>query len=216
MTETADSNSVQGSEEVDVEQLQAQLDQIQTAMGLDERYPTFFHLWLVYAVLVLLASVASQVVVTYELSMWLFAGAWFFFMSLGGVYERVVLDYESNTDRATTPDDRIQLGSVVFYLFAVLAVTLPYLDADGVARTSVLFALIVGATGAVYILQANAWKARYVRTRDRYAFYAGGVWMLVYAVLVANVSFLQEWGYVIYGVLFALHGVGSYLYLSKS
>jgi hypothetical protein len=50
-----------GQQEIDPEQLQAELTQIKDAMGLQERYPSRFTLWLVFGVCVLLASLGRVV-----------------------------------------------------------------------------------------------------------------------------------------------------------
>jgi hypothetical protein len=37
--------------------------------------------------------------------------------------------------------------------------------------------------------------------------------MLVLAALLPQISLLRQWGYAVFGLVFAVHAVGSYLYL---
>jgi hypothetical protein len=45
------------------------------------------------------------------------------------------------------------------------------------------------------------------------AFYIGGAWMLVLAVLLVQVEFLHTWGYAAFGIAYGTHALGSYLAL---
>jgi len=78
-----------------------------------------------------------------------------------------------------------------------------------------LFSLIVALVGVAYVVVGESLKAYQIRRRDRYAFYVGGAWMLVLAVLIPNIEILQTWGYATYGLLYAVHAVGSYVYLAR-
>lgn len=212
---TTASDQADSTADVDVEELQSELAQIKDAMGLQERYPSMFHLWLVFGVLVLFASVGSQVVVLYDLPGWGHSLSWAFFMGLGFVYQWFQNQGTPETSDGTTPNGWIQAAAVVAYLLAIFVIVGPHLNAEPGVETSVTFALIVGAIAVIYLVQGNVLKAHYIRKRDRYAFYVGGSWMLLYAAVMPNVQLLQEWGYVVYGVLYAAHGIASYVILSK-
>lgn len=206
-----------GDAEFDVAALQAELDRIQDAMGIDERYPSQFRLWPVWGVLVLAASLTSQYVVLADLPGYLHAVAWFGFMGTGGIAQWRLVDADSVGDTTTKPDVWLQAGAV-FSVYAVyVAVLGPALEALPDRRASViLFSLIVGLVGAAYLVVGNALKAYYIRRRDRYAFYAGGAWMLALAAVLPNVTVLREWGYAAYGVAFAAHSAAAYGVLARS
>ena len=201
--------------EIDVDELRSELNQIKGAMGLHERHSTAFQAWPVYAVLVLLASLASQAIVTFELSAWGHSVAWFGLIGLGGLYEQYALpDYDTSGE--AKPNLRVNLAAIIGYLLAVLVITSPLLDGVGEPQqTATTFAIILGSFGAYYLIVGSSLAAYYIRARDRYAFYVGGAWILPYAALLPRIEFLQEWGYAIFGVLFALHGVGSYVILRE-
>jgi hypothetical protein len=206
-----------GDAELDTEALRAELETIKGAMGLGERYESQFHLWLVYGVLVGLASLGSQAVVLYGLPGWGHWLSWGGFMALGVLYQAVALD-GSGSDRTTGADARPNIGltylAVFGYAVAVLAIAAPLFEGvGGAVASSTIFAVFVGAVGLAYLLAGNSLKAYYIRRRDRYAFYAGGVWILALAVLIPRIGLLQRWGYAAFGVAFAVHAVASYLYL---
>lgn len=199
--------------ELDAEDLRAELNQIKEAMGLHERYPSQFQAWLVYAGLVLLASLVSQAIVTFELPPWGHPVAWFGLIGVGVAYGRYVLPDDGTTGDAV-PSIRVQGLAVAGYILAVLVAVGPLLDGAGEAvGTATQFGLILGGVGVYYLLVGSSLRAYRVRARDRYAFYAGGAWILAYAAAMPRVDVLQEWGYAVFGILFALHGVGSYVAL---
>ncbi len=201
-------------QDIDPERLQSELEQIKEAMGLQERYPSAFQLWLLYGALGVFASFGSQAVVTFELSSWGHALSWGGFYTLGYLYEWFALDSYETTNAETKPNVRAQIAGVVGLLAATVAITSPFLgELTAVESQAMLFALIIAAIGAIYIVQAASLKSYRIRARDRYAFYLGGLWMLVYGAAMANLGILQEWGYAIFGILFAAHGLVSYLAL---
>jgi hypothetical protein len=206
------------SEELDVEELQRELATIKDAMGLRERYPSQFQLWLVYGVLVGLASLGSQAVAVVGLPGWGHAVSWAGFMGLGNVYQYVALDDHTEDGQTGGAKPSIGLQYVVVLAYAVLVVWLlaPALDSLAAVRASAtIFAVAVGAVGLAYLLAGNALRAYYIRRRDRLAFYAGGVWMLALAAAIPTVPALQRWGYAVFGIAFGLHAVVSYYVLDR-
>jgi len=203
------------SGETSPDDLREELETIKEAMGLQERYGSELRLWLVYAVLVGLASLGSQAVVALELPPWGHWLSWGAFIGVGVVYQTVVLgDDYSGGDSEARPGLGLQYGAVLVYALVVLAVVAPlFPGADPTLASSVVFAVAVGAVGTAYVLAGNVLKAYRIRRRDRLAFYAGGAWMLALAVLLPRVTLLQRWGYAVFGLAFAVHAVGSYLAL---
>jgi hypothetical protein len=206
------------SEELDVEQLQQELTRIKDAMGLSERYPSQFQLWLVYGVLVGLASLGSQAIVLYDLPGWGHAVSWGGFMALGSVYQYAAID-DPTSDGGTgggKPSIGLQYLAVFGYAVLVVWLAVPGLESLGSARASAtIFAVAVGAVGLAYLLAGNALRAYYIRRRDRLAFYAGGVWMLTLAAAIPAVPLLRQWGYAAFGIAFGLHAVASYYVLAR-
>lgn len=205
-------------EELDVEQLQSELETIKDAMGIQERYPSQFHLWLVYGVLVALAALGSQAVVLLDLPAWGHWVSWGGFMALGGVYQGVAMDDNPGDGNAEgKPSIGLQYLSVFGYALVVLALVNPLFDgAEDALVSSTIFALFVGAVGLAYLLAGNALTAYYIRRRDRVAFYVGGAWMLLLALVIPRVPVLQKWGYAVFGIAFGLHAVGSYVLLARA
>ncbi|WP_049928974.1 hypothetical protein [Halopiger goleimassiliensis] len=204
------------TDDVDVDALERDIAQIKEAMGLHERYPTQFRLWLVYGLLVLLASFGSQAVVTFDLPGWGHAASWFGFMGLGALYSWYVgEDYNHPETGDDYPDTGVQFLGIAGYLVVVLAVVTPTLETlTPLEESATLFALVIGAVGATYVVQASTLKAYRIRARDRYTFYAGGLGMLAYAAVMVHVPLLLEWGYAIFGVGYAAYGIAAYMYLA--
>ncbi|WP_254863464.1 hypothetical protein [Halovivax gelatinilyticus] len=203
-----------GETDVDPDALQADLDRIKDAMGLRERYPMAFQLWLLYGGLVVLAAFGSQAVATFELTRWGHFLTWAGLMGLGSLVARWRFGTFSGGD--ATPNLWVQTLAVFGLIVAAFAAMDPVVgDASRTVDEAVTFAVIVSGIGAAYVVHASSLRAYHVRARDRYAFYAGGAWMLAYGPLMANVAFLLEWGYAAFGILFGLHAVASYVVLSQ-
>jgi hypothetical protein len=202
--------------EIDVEALRTELDQIKDAMGLRERYPAQFRLWLVYGLLVPLAAFGSQAVAIWDLPPWLHPVCWGGFMSVAGLFGWRHDDTAGDGLSAEAkPDIWFQFLAVFAFAVVVLALLGPVAaDAPGDLASITIFAAVVGLVGVAYLVAGNSMKAYYVRRRDRYALYAGGVWMLALAAVLPHVEVLRTWGYATFGVVFGVHAVVSYAVLS--
>ena len=204
--------------EVDAETLQSEVERIRDAMGLRERYPSQFGLWLVYGGLVLAASLASQYIHLEGLPGYWHPIAWFAVLSLGGIYQWAAGDATRDGIPASSEDKpRLPLQfAAVFALYLVFLVgatpVFEGLDADRIS--TLIFSQTVGFVGVAYLVAGESLRAYYIRRRDRWAFYLGGAWMLVLAAAMPNVAVLETWGYATFGGLYLLHSVVSYLALS--
>jgi hypothetical protein len=206
------------SEDPDAEELRQELSTIKDAMGLRERYPTQFRLWLVYGVLVGLASLGSQAITVFDLPGWGHAVSWGGFMALGNVYQYVAVEGDSGEESSSGANPSIALQYVAVLAYAALVAWLfvPALDSLSGARASAtVFAVAVGAVGLAYLLAGNALRAYYIRKRDRLAFYTGGMWMFALAAVIPTVPVLQRWGYAVFGIAFGLHALVSYYVLAQ-
>lgn len=203
--------------EIDVDRLRTELDQIKDAMGIQERYPSQFQLWLVYGVLVGLAALGSQAVVLLDLPGWGHWVSWGVFMGAGGVYQWLATDEYPDGEAGTKPDIALVYLAVLCYALVVIAAVSPlFAGADEAVVGSTVFAVAVGAVGLAYLVAGNALKAFYIRRRDRLALYVGGLWMLGLALAIPRIPVLQRWGYAAFGIAFGLHAVGSYLALART
>lgn len=202
--------------DTDPEALQTELERIKDAMGLRDRYPSQFGLWLVYGALVLAASLASQFVVLRGLPGWWHPVAWFVLMGAGGLYSWRRQSADRTTASETKPNLLLQGGAVAaLYLVFVFGLA-PVLDGAPDRLVSItIFSLVVGLVGAAYLVMGESLKAYFIRRRDRYAFYLGGTWMIVLAAAMPNVATLRTWGYTVFGVTYALHALAAYVALSR-
>jgi hypothetical protein len=206
------------SEELDVEELRSELETIKDAMGIQERYPSQFQLWLVYGVLVALASLGSQAVVLLDLPGWGHALSWGGFMAAGSVYQYLAVDDETSSGggEAKPSVPLVYLAVFAYAVVALVAVAPLFEGSDPTVASSTIFAVFVGAVGLAYLLAGNVLTAYYIRTRDRRTFYVGGVWMLVLAGLIPHIGVLQRWGYAVFGIAFGVHAVVSYVVLAQT
>ena len=135
--------------EIDPEMLRREVDQIKDAMGLQERYPSQFRLWLVFGVLVALASAGSQVIYLRDLSGSLHTVVWFGLLGVGWVYQWSSGETDGGWS-ATGTKPRIEvLWASVFALYFVFVFTLgPAIDEVGGPESDMLlFSLVVGLVG---------------------------------------------------------------------
>jgi len=206
------------SKELDVEELRTELETIKDAMGIQERYPSQFQLWLVYGVLVALASVGSQVVVLLDLPWWGHWLSWGGLMALGAAYQTVGMDdYPTKRSEEAKPSLPLVYLGVFGYAVVVLTMIAPLFEGvDPAVASSTIFAIFVGGVGLAYLVVGNLLTAYYIRKRDRQTFYVGGLWMLVLAGLIPHVGILRTWGYAIFGIAFGVHAVVSYTVLARA
>lgn len=206
-----------GTDELDVEVLERDLEQIKDAMGIHERYPSAFHAWLVYGLLVPLAALGSQAVVLYDLPGWGHWLSWGGFLGAGGVYLWLRSAESSGPESgAGKPSIGLQWWTVFGYALVVLLVVSPeFSGVDPITAQASVFAVLVGAVGASYLLLANALEAYYVRQFDRRVIAAGGLWMLALAVAIAWVEPLQAWGYLVFGLAYFVYAMAAYLSLRR-
>jgi VIT1/CCC1 family predicted Fe2+/Mn2+ transporter len=201
----------------EVEELRRELEQIKDAMGLRERYPSQFRAWLIYGLLVPLAALASQAVVLYDLPGWVHPLAWAGFMGLGGV-ALWVQDGQAEAEDSGVgkPNVFAQWLSVFAYATAVIFVVSPLLPADDpVTAQATIFAILVGAVGAAYLLLSITLEAYFVEQFDRRVVAVGGLWMVLLAVAIVRLEPLQTWGYAVFGAAYFAYAMAAYLTLRR-
>jgi hypothetical protein len=200
--------------EIDPEVLRTEVDQIKDAMGLQERYPSQFQFWLVFGVLVSAASLGSQLIALRDLSGTLHTVVWVGFLGIANVYQWRTSSASESSSTGTKPRIGLLWLAVFSFVFVLLFTLFPEIGDLGDAQQEILlFSQFVGLTGVGYLVVGEALRAYYIRRRDRWTFYIGGLWMLVLAALLPNVPVLQTWGYAAFGIVYGIHAVASYIAL---
>lgn len=205
-----------GSTGVDPETLRQDVDRIAEAMGLAERSSGAVTQWLVFAALVPLAAVISQWVYLQQLPQWYHGVGWIGLLGGGGLLSAVLVFDEE--DRVASRDDRpglfLPFAAVYFATFPIQAIYASVLPELSYARESqVTLGVILVLVGVAYAVLGNALRGWRIRARDRYPFYAGTVWMVVLGVAIPYVPVVGRWGYAVFGGVYAVYGVGTYLLL---
>jgi len=201
--------------DVDPEQLRAQLSRIQEAMGLVERYRSAIEQWLVFGVLVSVASVASQYLYTNELS-W----TWYWVVWIGGLgggsalYGRLRGGSVSWGGDEGRPDVNAIFAGVYFAFLPLLWVVYQFVPDLSYAENNLLvLAVICVLLGVGYLVLGNVLKAYYIRAPDRYAFYVGGVLLVVLGPLLPAFEIGRTYPYLVFGAVYLVYSVATYLYL---
>lgn len=205
-------------QEIDPERLRAEVAHIKDAMGLEERYPSRFTLWPVFGVCVLLASLGSQVIALEELSPLLHPAVWFVSVGAGGLYQwwsRPETDGGSRRSSQAKPRLWVQFGAVLAVYGVVVVTVGSVTDVQSGALESLIFSRSVALVGVAYLVLGESLRAYYIRRRDRWAFYVGGAWMVLLAAVIPGVESLETWGYAVFGILYFVHAVASYVALSS-
>jgi len=201
--------------DVDPEQLRAQLSRIQEAMGLVERYRSAVEQWLVFGVLVAVASLVSQYLYTNELS-W----TWYWVVWIGGLgggsalYGRLRGGSASWGGGEGRPDVNAILAAVYFAFLPILWIVNQFVPELSYADNSLLSLSVISVLlGVAYLVVGNVLKAYYIRAPDRYAFYAGGVVLVALGPLLPAFEAGRTYPYLIFGGVYLAYSVAAYLYL---
>lgn len=205
------------TEDVDASELQRDLDRIKVAMGIADRYESAVEAWLWFGVLVAVASAASQYVVLARLPPIWHTPIWVGLLILGGgslMYWRLGSSWSPGTDEPNVGFQIlvIYLGSILVQLAAgpVVPDSIPYL-----LETAYVLGLILVMLGLGYIVAGETLKAYRIRARDRRAFHAGGVMMVILGVAIPNVELLHTWGYAAFGASYVTYALLAYAVLTR-
>ena len=203
--------------EPDVDALREDIEQIKSAMAIEERYPGQRRLWLIHGVVVGLAGVLTNA---------LFVRPWpesVYILVWGTVFALVGFTQWQTSARAGTavedpdpkPSWRIVFGTLIAGLFVLTSIVDPVLaDVESVLQGAYFFSLAFTLLGMGYLLAGTILRAYRIRAIDRYPFYANGAWILAFAMAMPHVEWLRYFGYATFGTLFFLHGVGTYYLLT--
>lgn len=208
------------SDEVDPAQLQAQLNQIQSAMGLQERYEGIVKQWLLFGVLVAVAAACSQYVHLQRLPGYYHAVVWLGLLFGGGsvgVWWLFRGEERPAFEDGATPNLWLLFGVTYFAVFPIQAIVAPYLtDLSYEAEAMLTLSLILVMIGVAYVLMGNALRAYRIRAQDRWAFYVGGVMLLALAIAIHQVDVLLTWGYAVFGGLYFVYAIATYVVLTRT
>lgn len=206
------------SDEIDTKQLKKEVSQIKSAMGIsDERFRYNPRFWLYWGMLIGLASLLSQIAVIYRVPEYL-SIIWFT-LFFGGTFASGYILRSEDSERSSMIQENKPKMWIVFFSVAVggmvvLQNMFSHLNDMGYYyNISIIASTIWGLIGIAYLLTGNTLKAYYIRAKDRYTFYIGGILIILMSMLTPNVEFLQKWTYSIFGVFFIAFSVTSYFYM---
>lgn len=215
--EEVDATDVDGTD-VDPAELRDDLDQIKTAMGIEERYPGQGTAWLVYAAIVGGFSFALQFLFLVPLPEWAYVATWIGFVavSVGSVW--LLARRTSRQGTSAAPALWVipaTLGLLLVVLSTITQVLGTVSAVPGIVLGAYYFAMVIALAGVGFVLAGNALRAHRIRRRDRWVFYAGGAWMLAYAAVFPHTEALLYSGYGVFGILSLVHAVVSYYALTR-
>jgi hypothetical protein len=215
-----ESGVAEDRDDVDPEQLQRELAEIKGAMGLADQYPGRARLWLFAGLLIGAAALLAQATFFFSDAL---SGTAYTLIWNGFVVVAVVASWwmASRLPQATAPESapswRALFGSLVVFLSAAAgAVGRVAGQVGALDRGIAYFALSIATIGLALLLVGAVLVAYRVRRRDRLVFYAGGLWVLVYASVLPYFQILRWVGVGLFGVLFALYAVAAYVYLTRA
>lgn len=198
--------------EIGPEELRRDIDAIKDAMGLEERYPGQARMWLVYGAAIGLTAVLTNVSFYFPLPNGGYVAGWF---AMVGVVVLAQWRLVSRTSGPATPgvDWRQLFGAMVLALLALWTSIGDLIASQtaGALRGMHYFSHVVLVLGLAFLVVGVVLGAERIELRDRLPFYAGGVWMLALAAFLPHVRFLQQTGWGVFGVLFAVHSLAAYL-----
>jgi hypothetical protein len=204
------------SENVDPAELQRDLDRIKDAMGIADRYAGAVEQWLVFGVLVAVASALSQYVVLERLPDYWFAVIWLGVLGGGTAVLSWRYDNRAGQNRSQ-PNVVTQIFVSYFASFGVLFAVAPVIgDVGYLAWNATLLGVVLVMLGVGYLVASETLKAHRIRARDRYAFAVGGVILVALGVAIPNVEALHTWGYAVFGATYLLYAVASYGVLART
>jgi len=204
--------------DIDAAKLERDVAEIKDAMGISERYPGQIRLWLVFALLVGVASGASQLIQLNDYQSFWHPVVWFGLLGGGGF---LLSWHDSGAQRSHSgplkPDIWLQFLCIYLAFIPVQILIGPYLDGVSSGSMSLLiFSLAILFVGVAYLVLGNTLKAYAIQRRDRIPFYVGGLWMIALGTVMPHVEVLETWGYATFGGLYVLYAVGTYLVLSRT
>lgn len=207
------------TDDVDPAELQAQLEDIKGAMGLEEQYPGRARLWLVGGFLIGLAALLVQA--TYFLNETL-SGTTYGLIWTAFLVVAVAAGWltASRLPRAEPPANAPSWRAVFGSLFAFLVVASSAAGriadfAPGLEQATLFFGLAIAAVGLALLLTGAVLRAYHIRRRDRLVFYAGGLWVLAFAAVFPHFQILRYVGVGIFGVLLIGYSIASWAYLRQ-
>lgn len=206
------------SDEINKEALREEVDRIKKAMGIQERYPAQVKSWLLWGSLIGAACFLSQIVAVKQWPGYLYAVIWWVLMgAVGGPLQaKISKEHEGEiAETGTKPRLSILYVVVIAAAFVFVANISPLFEGLGYYEIGAyIFTTIMVLIGVYYVVLGNQLRAYYVRSKDRYALYIAGAWLLALSGLVPHFPILTKWMYAIYGVTFGAYSLGAYRILS--
>ena len=206
------------TEEIDKKALLNEVREIREAMGLHESYPSQAKSWVLWGVLVGIAGILTQIVALKKLPGYYVGTIWIGLMFGIGMPLQIKI---TNPDESKRPQTgtKPSFGILTVAIFAtafLLAFNVGTLlkNVDYYESGAYIASTIIAMVGTYYILSGNQLKAYYVRKKDRYSLYIGGMWVLGLSLVLPHFHLLARWCYGIYGISFLVYSLTAY-YLTK-
>jgi hypothetical protein len=213
---TADTGAATDDPNVDPTDLQRDLDRIKEAMGIAERYESATEQWLLFGVYVAVGAALSQYVVLNRLAGWWFAVIW---LGLGGVIylaSRFRYGRSGYGPGRNEPNIGFQIVAVYLGVLPIQVVVWAFLpDLGYLAQNALSLGIILILLGLAYFVAGETLKAYRIRARDRRAFHAGGLGMVVLGTAIPLVEVLHTWGYTAFGVGYLGYALLTYGVLTR-
>lgn len=201
-------------EDVGEESLREELGQIKQAMGLREEYPYWWRFWVVEGVGVGLMFPILQYGLREGFDLWIVA----LFLGVFAGHQLVLRKILSAYERPTTGVPSWNTWHYIIFagVGALIVGLRPFYHQVEPAQQHALSLVTVGTIlGIAYLYLGQLLRAYDIRDADCYAFYAGGVWILLLSALIPHVSRFQGWEFAVFGVGYAIYCLTAYAVLSR-
>ncbi len=201
--------------DIDKDVLEKELGQIKQAVGLQDEYPYWWRWWLVEGVGVGITLPLLEWGVREGFSLVLIGALIAVFVA----HQLALYHIQSSYEPPTTGIPSWGTWHLAFFaaLGAVLVGMNPFLDAIDTSETLVLWLVVVGGLlGLGYLSLGQLLEAHNIRKADRYAFYAGGIWILGLVAVIPYVPQVYGWAFTIFGVSYACYCIVAYVILSRT
>ena len=200
-------------EDIDPADLQRQLDDIKGAMGIDERYPGQRRMWLVYGLVIGGVAILTNLTFVIDMPNWGYILVWFGMVAIVGLAQWKLVSGAAKRPEDSGPSWWVLFGSLAIALLALWTALGDVIatSSTGAVRGAHYFSHALIFLGLGFLLTGNLLRGVRIKRRDRLPFYVGGTWLLVLGAFTPHIELLQYWGYAIFGVVFLVHAVASYI-----
>ncbi|WP_247002567.1 hypothetical protein [Halosolutus gelatinilyticus] len=200
--------------DIDKRALQEELGQIKRAVGLQEEYPYWWRWWLVEG----LGTGVIFPLLEWGIRDGFSAPLIVALVAVTLAHQLSLYRIQSRYERPTTGIPSWGQWHLALFAgtIAVFVGVRPFFDAvDGDEILTLWLVLVAGLLGLGYLYLGQLLRAYDIRKPDRYAFYTGGVWILVLAAAIPYVPAAHGFAFTIFGASYASYCILAYVVLSR-